>query len=72
MRLYEWNYEKKCSDSLTVYYDQGDKPKKILLSLIFFDIHVFSFMVQKKSAMMVKIHMKKWNGSTLMLLQSYL
>ena len=27
---YEWNYEEKCTDSFTVYYDQGDKPKKHL------------------------------------------
>ena len=25
---YEWNYEEKCADSFTVYYDQGGKPKK--------------------------------------------
>ena len=66
------NYEKKCSNSLMVYYDQGNKPKNILLSLVVFDIHVFDIHVQKKSTVMVKIHMRKWNGSTLMLLQSYL
>ena len=51
-----------------VYYDQGDKPKNILLFLVVFNIHVFSFMVQKKSLMMLKIHLKKWTVLTLMAL----
>ena len=46
--------------------------KKMLFSYVVFDINVFSFMVQKKSAMMGRIHMKKWDRSMLMLLQSYL
>ena len=65
---YEWNCEEKCPDSFTVYYDQGDKPKNILLFLVFFNIHVFSFMVKKKSLMMLKIHLKKWTVLTLMAL----
>ena len=56
---YESNCEEKCADSFTVYYDQGDKPKNILLFLVVFNIHVFSFMVQKKLLMMLKIHLKK-------------
>ena len=54
--------------SFTVYYDQGDKPKNILLFLVVFNIHVFSFMVQKKSLMMLKIHLRKWTVLTLMAL----
>ena len=57
---YEWNYKEKCADSFTVCYDQGDKPKNILLFLVVFNIHVFSFMVQKKLLMILKIHLKKW------------
>ena len=49
-------------------YDQGDKPKNILLFLVVFNIDVFSFMVQKKSSMMLKIHLKKWTVLTLMAL----
>ena len=48
----------KCADSFTVYYDQGDKPKNILLFLVVFNIRVFSFIVQKKLLMMLKIHLK--------------
>ena len=55
---YELNYEEKCADSFTIYCDQGDKPKNILLFLVVFNIHVFSFMVQKKLLMMLKIHLK--------------
>ena len=51
-----------------VYDDQGDKPKNILLCLVVLNIHVFSFMVQKKSLMMLKIHLKKWTVLTLMAL----
>ena len=58
----------KICGSFTVYYDQGDKPKNILLFLVVFNIHVFSFMVQKKSLMMLKIHLKKWTVLTLMAL----
>ena len=42
--------------------------KNILLFLVVLNIHVFSFMVQKKSLMMLKIHLKKWTVLTLMAL----